>query len=162
MAICEVVKTKKNIMKSIKPIIVSGIVAGILDCISAVVFLGKMDFTGVWKYVASGYFGKSAFSGGNEMVVYGLLFHFSIALFWATVFFFVVRKVKFFTNYIIVGGLLYGIMVWLVMTLIVLPFTNIPHRPFTAIGAIKNITILMFCIGLPLSWIQNRLKRNDN
>jgi hypothetical protein len=149
-------------MKSIKPIIVSGIVAGILDCISAVVFLGKMNFAGVWKYVASGYFGKSAFSSGNEMVVYGLLFHFCIAIFWAIVFFFVVRKINFFKHYIIVGGLLYGIMIWLVMNLIVLPFTNIPQNPMTAIGAIKNIVILMLCVGLPISWIQNKLKTNDN
>lgn len=149
-------------MKSIKPIIISGIVAGILDCILAVVFLGKMDFAGVWKYVASGYFGKSAFSGGNEMVMYGLLFHFSIAIFWAIVFFFVVRKINFFTNYIIVGGLLYGIMIWFVMNLVVLPFTNIPQSPMTAISAIKNITILMLCVGLPISWIQNRIKSYDN
>jgi hypothetical protein len=149
-------------MKSIKAIIVSGIVAGILDCISAVVFLGKMDFAGVWKYVASGYFGKSAFSGGNEMVVYGLLFHFCIAIFWATVFYFLVSKIKFFTTYIIVGGLLYGIMIWFVMNLVVLPFTNIPQSPITAIGAIKNIAILMLCVGLPISWIQNKLKSYEN
>jgi hypothetical protein len=149
-------------MKPIKSIIISGIVAGILDCISAVVFLGKMNFAGVWKYVASGYFGKSAFSGGNEMVVYGLLFHFSIAIFWAIVFFLVVRKINFFSNYIIVGGLLYGIMIWLLMNLVVLPFTNIPKNPMTAISAIKNIVILMLCVGLPISWIQNRLKNYDN
>jgi phosphotransferase system glucose/maltose/N-acetylglucosamine-specific IIC component len=123
-------------MKPIKPIIISGIVAGILDCISAVVFLGKMD--------------------------YGLLFHFSIAIFWAIVFFFVVRKIKFFKHYIIVGGLFYGIMIWLVMNLVVLPFTNIPQNPMTAIGAIKNIAILMLCVGLPISWIQDRLKNYDN
>jgi hypothetical protein len=139
-----------------KTILFSGLTAGMLDCFSAVVFLGKMNFAGVWKYVASGYFGSAAFAGGNEMVVYGLLFHFSIALFWALVYFFVCTKISFFTSNKILGGLMYGIIIWCVMNLIILPFTHIPKKPFTAIGVVKNMAILMLCVGLPISSITNR------
>jgi hypothetical protein len=141
---------------SLKTILISGIVAGILDCISAVVFLGKMNFAGVWKYVASGYFGTDAFAGGNEMVVYGLFFHFLIAMFWAVIFYFIFSKINFFNTNPIIGGLLYGIIIWLAMNLIVLPFTHIPKSNFTTISVAKNIVILMLCVGLPISLIANR------
>ncbi len=144
---------------ALKTILLSGLTAGVLDCISAVVFLGKMNFTGVWKYVASGYFGKAAFAGGNEMVAYGLLFHFIIAFFWAVVYYAVVAKIRFFSTNPLLGGLCYGVIIWLAMSFLVLPFTNIPKSAFTAIGAIKNATILMICVGLPISMITNKFKK---
>lgn len=157
--ITSIYDTKQRVMKSaLKIIFFSGILAGMLDCFSAVVFLGNMNFAGVWKYVASGYFGNAAFAGGNAMVVYGLLFHFSIAFFWAMVYYFLVSKIHFFTNNPVLGGLLYGVVIWLVMTFLVLPMANIPRRSFSLIGAIKNVTILMICVGLPVSLITNKLK----
>jgi hypothetical protein len=142
--------------KVIKTILLSGLLAGTLDCISAVVFLGKMNFSGVWKYVASGYFGSDAFAGSNEMVVFGLLFHFTIALFWAVAYYFIITRISFFTSNIVLGGLLYGIVIWCVMSLVVLPFTSIPKSSFTTIGVIKNMVILMLCVGLPISLVINR------
>jgi hypothetical protein len=146
---------------ALKSILLSGLVAGSLDCIAAVAFLGNMNFSGVWKYVAGGYFGKKAFAGGSEMVAYGLLFHFLIATFWATVYYFAFTKISFFTTRKIPGGLLYGIIVWLVMSFVVLPFSNIPEMKFTVVGALKNIVILMICIGLPISLITNGLRRHE-
>jgi hypothetical protein len=139
-------------MKStIKTIIYTAIIAGCLDAIAAVVFLAKMNFAGAWRFVASGMFGDEAFSGGNEMVIYGLLFHFSIALIWTIVYYLFLRKVDFFINNKIRGGLLYGVVVWYVMNLIVLPITNIPHSPFTVMGIIKGLIIIILCVGLPIS-----------
>lgn len=144
---------------ALKTILLSGIVAGILDCFSAVVFLGKMNFSGVWKFVASGYFGKAAFSGGVDMVIFGLIFHFIIALFWAVTYYFVFAKIRFFRNNSILGGLLYGLFIWLTMTFVALPFSNIPKSAFNTIGALKNVTILMICVGLPIAIITNKYKK---
>lgn len=144
--------------QAVKMVLISGLVAGLLDCIAAVVFLGKMNFAGVWKYVASGFFGSEAFSGGNEMVVYGLLFHFSIAMFWAIVFYFFSLKISSLSAHPIICGLLYGIVIWLAMNLIVVPNSHVPKSSFTTIGIVKNMVILMFCVGLPISVIQTKLK----
>ena len=143
--------------QALQTILLAGIVAGILDGISAVMILGKMNFAGVWKYVASGFFGNDAFAGGNEMVMYGLLFHFIIALSWAITYYLVFAKINFFSNHPILGGLLFGILIWLVMAFLVLPFSAIPKRTFSVIGAIKNAAILMLCVGLPISIITNKL-----
>ena len=147
--------------QALKTILYSGIVAGVLDGISAVVILGKMNFVGVWKYVASGYFGKDSFAGGNEMVIYGLLFHFTIALTWAIVYYLVFAKIKFFSKNPILGGLLFGFLIWLIMAFLVLPLSNIPKSIFSAIGAIKNAAILMIAVGLPISIITNKFSKRQ-
>lgn len=143
---------------SLKTILVAGLVAGILDAAAAVIILGKMNFAGVWKYVASGYFGNEAFTGGNKMVLYGLVFHFCIAIFWAAVFYLLFSKLSFFKPQPVLGGLLFGALIWLTMAFIVLPMTNVPKSDFDLSAALKNLTILMVCVGLPNSLITNRLK----
>lgn len=146
---------------SSKSIIYTALLAGCLDGIAAVVFLGKMNFEMVWRFVASGFFGMKAFSAGHEMIAYGLLFHFSIALFWTIVYFLFLGNISFFKKYVIPGGLLYGILIWLVMNLVVLPFTNIPQSPLTMVGIAKGMIILMLCVGLPIAFLiqkQNRLE----
>lgn len=150
---------------SLKTILLAGLVAGILDAAAAVIILGKLNFTGVWKYVASGYFGNEAFTSGNKMVFYGLIFHFCIALFWAAVFYLMFSKLPLFRAKPVLGGLLFGVLIWLTMAFLVLPNTNVPKSAFNLTAAIKNQTILMVCVGLPISMITNRLKgklRNDS
>jgi hypothetical protein len=144
-------------MKSkIKTIFLAGLVAGLLDGTAAVVFLGKMNYSGVFKFVASGLFGKSAFSGGNEMVIYGIIIHLLIAMTFAFFYYFIFSKISFFSKNKIIGGLLFGVLVWAIMNLLILPFTNIPQSPIILIGAIKNILILMICVGLPISLITQK------
>jgi uncharacterized membrane protein YagU involved in acid resistance len=50
----------------------------------------------------------------------------------------------------------YGVVVWLVMNVIVLPLSNVRHARFNLPQAIVGAIILMFCIGLPLAMIVGR------
>jgi uncharacterized membrane protein YagU involved in acid resistance len=144
-------------MKSkIQTIFLAGLIAGLLDGIAAVIFLGKMNYSGVFKFVASGLFGTSAFAGGNEMVLFGVIIHLLIAMTFAFFYYFIFSKIGFFSKNKIIGGLFFGLLVWIIMNLIILPFTNIPHSPINLIGAIKNILILMICVGLPISLITHK------
>jgi hypothetical protein len=140
----------------------TALIAGCLDGIAAVVFLANMNFSTVWKFVASGFFGIKAFSGGNEMVVYGLLFHFMIAFFWTIVYYLLLRNISFFKRNIIIGGLFYGVIIWSVMNLVVLPFTNVPPNPLTVAGIVKGMVILMLCVGLPISFLIQKENRLGN
>jgi hypothetical protein len=144
-------------------ILYATIVAGCLDGIAAVVFLGNMDFNMVWKYVASGLFGIRAFSGGNEMVAYGLLFHFSIAFFWTVVYFLFLKNSSFLKKNVIAGGLLFGILLWAVMNLVVLPFTHVPPSPPLTIERIMpGLLIIMLCVGLPIALIIQKRNSSKN
>lgn len=138
-----------------KTILKAGLIAGFLDGAAAVILLAKMKFQSVFQYISSGLFGKTAFDGGTTMVICGILIHFMIALSFATFFFFILKKIP-LKNQKIIVGLLYGIFVWLVMNLAVLPFTNIQARTFTVEGVLKNMAILMVCVGLPISLIVHK------
>jgi hypothetical protein len=71
-------------MNNFSKILKAGLIVGTLDILAAfiqyAIKTGKNP-TVVLKFIASGVFGKEAFNGGTMMNVYGLIFHFVIALF---------------------------------------------------------------------------------
>lgn len=143
-----------------KPILLAGLVAGVLDGLAAVISTYLASGKGpevVWKFVASGVFGiKTAFAGGTEMVMAGLIFHMIIAMIWAIIFYFIYPVIRKAGLNKVVVGLLYGIFVWMGMNLVVVPLSNTPPMPHTITGMLKGAAILMVCIGLPISLIIGR------
>ena len=82
----------------LKVILVAGLVAGTLDILAAFVQTYINTRKGpdiVLKYIASGVFGrKEAFGGGDSMIIWGLLFHFIIAMAFAAFFCFSLSKLE--------------------------------------------------------------------
>jgi hypothetical protein len=171
--------SSQQLNKSFSTIILAGIIAGILDitaaCIHYYFRTGKGPIN-LLHFVASGFFGKDAFDGGDSFAAWGLLFHF-INAFAATIFFFwLYPKLSFLAKNKLITGLVYGLFVWAVMNLIVLPLSNIPtgsklwamvtnangkaspvlQLPSNPLQMIIGIIIIMFCIGLPISIIISR------
>lgn len=139
----------------IRPILLAGLVAGTLDALAAIALYlarGGKTPTTIFKYIASGVFGSDAFSGGAAMIVWGIFFHYLIAFSFTLFFFWVYPKVPFLQKNKVVSGLLYGLCVWLVMNLIVVPLSQVPPPTFELSNAIINILILMGCIGLPIAF----------
>lgn len=145
---------------TIKNLLLTGLLAGLLDGIAAVVFLAKMNFGIVFKFIASGIFGKSAFAGGNEMVLYGIALHFLIAISFTFFFYYTFNRFGFFENNKIIRGLIYGVFVWTVMNIVVLPLSNTPQNPLTFIGAAKGMTIIMVCVGLTISLLTKTYQKD--
>ena len=143
----------------ISNIIGAGLLVGTLDiiaaCLQYFIKTGKGP-ENVLKFVASGVFGKEAFTGGILMSVCGLLFHFLIAFTFTTFFFFIYPKLKFLSFNAILTAILYGVFTWAVMNRVVLPLSNTPAIPFTLAGAAIAAGILCLCIGLPLAIIAKR------
>jgi hypothetical protein len=146
-------------------ILVAGLVAGTLDiaaaCIHAYLERGTQPER-VLKYVAGGFFGlPKSMAGGTDIAIYGLLFHYLIATLFAAFFAVLYLSIRAIRRNIVVAGLLYGIVVWLIMSRIVVPMSKInSNKPITFDkNTIISIVILMFCIGLPIALItHNRLK----
>ena len=140
-------------------IIKAGLLVGTLDitaaCIQFYLKTGKGPET-VLRYVASGVFGQEAFTANSSMIFWGLLFHYFIAMsftfffFWLTKTFPSILKVKLLT------AVLFGVFMWCVTQLIVIPLSRIPARPVTIANALIAISILIICIGIPLTWIADR------
>lgn len=139
-------------------ILLTGLIAGSLDGLSAVVDVYLSSGRGpaiIFQYIASAVFGKDAYAGGSSMVVLGLLFHLMIATGWTALFFLIYPKVKFLSTNKVLAGILYGLFVWVMMNLVIVPATKIPDRPFDLFHAVKGALILVFMIGLPISLLAN-------
>lgn len=135
----------------------AGLLAGTLDILAACgnfsIQTGR-DPSIVLKFVASGALGPDALAGGIPIALLGLLFHFIIAFSWTTLFFIIYPKLP--KGSWILYGLIYGVVVWLLMNLVVIPLTKIQPRPFNWNSAIIGAIILMLAIGLPISYLARK------
>lgn len=138
---------------------ISGLIVGLLDAIAACVnaYLQRgITPIGVFRYVASGVFGKEASKGGLGIAALGLLFHFIIAIGWTSLFFVAFNKLKVLQLNKIYVGLGYGIVVWLGMNFVVLPLSNVPPLVYRLVPTVIMIGIHMFVIGLSISLLANQ------
>jgi hypothetical protein len=139
----------------------AGLIVGTLDitaaCIQYYLKTGKGP-AGVLKFVASGIFGKTAFTDGLAMPVLGLLFHFIAAFSFTFFFFWLTNKTPALLKIIVLTGIFYGIFIWTVMNMIVLPLSNTPTIPFILMNALIAASILIICIGIPLAFLKSNEK----
>src|SRR5258707_544462 len=82
-------------------ILISGLMVGIFDAIAASLF--SFGFSGaspdrVFRYVASGVFGKEALAGGTSTAAWGLFFHFIVATGWTSLFYLLHPKITFMSS----------------------------------------------------------------
>jgi hypothetical protein len=144
-------------------ILQAGLITGTLDILSAFIYYyiktGKTNFLVIFQFIASGIFGKDAGTGGTAMILAGLILHYAIAFSFTIFFFWLYPKIKVMSKDRILTAVVYGLFVWIVMNLIVVPLSNTVHRPFKIDGALINMGILIVCIGLPLSFIANAFFR---
>jgi hypothetical protein len=141
---------------ALKAIFAAWLVAATLDITAATLnylFTQGGRLTIPYQFIASGVFGRSAFSGGLLMAILGLLFHYTIALIWTLIFYFVYPRLMAFHRNRFVTGIIYGLVVWTAMNLVVLPLSGVPHIPFRPVQTTLAVLYVVFCIGVPISVI---------
>ncbi len=137
----------------------AGLLAGTLDITAACTrytLATHKSFANVLTYVASGCFGPAAFTGGAAMAWAGLALHYLIATGFAVAFFLLYPRLALLRGRPVPTGLLYGVAVWLVMNLIIVPLSRAHKLPFTVAGAAREMAILMVCVGLPIAVLAAR------
>lgn len=139
----------------LQPILVGGAVAGMLDQISAFLTFGWQ----VPRAVAAGLLGRQSFTNPSLLIwILGLLLHFFIAFSAATVYCLASRRLPFLRDHWLVCGMFYGIAVFLVMNLIVLPISGLHAAgPYQLRGLIQGVLAHMLIIGLPISFSLRKL-----
>ncbi len=144
---------------ALKTIAFAWLLAGTLDVTAACTYYpltsGISPIT-LLQGIASGWLGASAFSGGLSTAALGLASHYLIAFIWTVFFFAAARVFESLTRHRVLVGLGYGVFVWLVMNLLVLPLSNVRHRPLHLWPSVVGAVILMICIGLPIATIVGR------
>lgn len=136
-----------------------GLLVGTFDILAALINFyistGKSPIV-IFKYISSGVLGADAFAGGTGIVLMGLLLHYIIALSFTILFCILYYNVKLPPNYKIFTGIAYGIFIWAIMNLVIVPLSHTPKSPFDISHALKEMLILIFMIGLPLSFFTGR------
>ena len=131
------------------PIIVGGLVAGSFDLTSAFITFGF----GVPRAIAAGLLGRQALHGGVGTWILGVFLHYFIAYSAATVYCVASRRLEFLRPHFLVCGMFYGIAVFPVMNLIVLPLSGLHHSGTYQLRAlIQGILVHMFLIGVPIAF----------
>lgn len=142
-----VLQAPKNLLR---PILVGGAIAGSLDKIWGFISFGLKSAQGI----AAGLVGRSiAFQGGIATWTLGMLLHFLIAFTAAAIYCLASRKLTFLADHWLVCGLFFGMAVFLVMNLVVLPLSALHLAgPYQLRGLIIGILGHMIIVGLPISF----------
>lgn len=143
-------------------VLLAGIIVGTLDITAAMlqffIKTGK-DPLIVLKFVASGVFGTAALKGGADMIAWGFLFHYTIAMSFTVFFFWLCSKFPSLLKHRLLTGIGYGIFAWSFMRFVVLPLSLTNKQPFDLTAAIIAAGIIVVCIGIPLAFMAASFRR---
>lgn len=142
-----------------KQILKTTLIAGCLDITAACLqawFTKSITPDIVLKYIASGVFGKAAFSGGTGFLLFGLFIHFIIAFACTLIYFLAYPKLKLLHKNILLSALFVAVIAWAVTTRLIVPLSKIASAPFNLTKALIAIAILYCCIGLPVCFFAKR------
>lgn len=141
-----------------RAILWGGLIAGGCDITYAIV--SNMMRGGAWdrtlQSVASGWFGRAAFSGGMPMAALGLASHFLIAFIWATLYYAASRALKPLAQRPLIFGPLYGALVYVLMNTVVVPLSA---APFSLPLRLTGLLVHMFLVGLPIALAVSRFSK---
>jgi uncharacterized membrane protein YagU involved in acid resistance len=151
--------TKSTSNKTVTLIWLS-LLTGTLDISSAFLINYQTSPLLIFRFIASGVFGKAAFSGTTEMIWWGILFHYAIATAFTVCLFIVYPAIKKLVHNKYMIALICGLSIWLFMNFFILPIANEPKHPFRAYEVVTGIIALIICIGLPVSLVADRYYKN--
>jgi uncharacterized membrane protein YagU involved in acid resistance len=149
--------------RKLKTILTAGFVAGLLDIAGAIFvyayLLAVSTPQKILQSVAAGALGKQAArDGGWNTAMIGLGFHFLIALIFATFFMllFPLWKRLFANRWL--GGIVYGVLVWCVMNLAVLPIVMEKAYVFNLKNFLYGLSLIILMVGIPISLVTHKMQ----
>jgi hypothetical protein len=152
--------TKRDSRNILATLVRCGIAVGVSDFLFASVanwILLHRTPIRVFQGVASVPFGKGMIDGGLSTAALGLALHFCVAFFWSAVYLMATRGSPVLGRLVrtpagaLAFAAVYGPLIWLTMTLVVIP--AFVHRPptFTAIWWVNLVGHIPFIV-LPMVW----------
>ena len=140
-----------------RKIALATLVAGTLDIISACIYtiLPGHSPIAMLKILGSAVLGDSAMHGGVGAAIVGLLLHFAIMAVMAAVFILAAQRVAILKTRWLIAGIAYGVVLWAVMNLIVVPLRFGPPH-FTVHGLVEQFFSHIVLVGIPIAWLARR------
>ena len=154
-----------RLRSSYRPVLATfagGLAAGALDIASALILtaLRGRDPVVVLHYIASGVLGRDAFPGTPAIAALGLFLHFFITGVAAGLYVAAARRLPALALQPLRFGAAYGVAVWAVMHLVVVPLSAVPSAlTFTLRGVATQLAIHVACVGWPIALAAARFAR---
>jgi uncharacterized membrane protein YagU involved in acid resistance len=138
--------------RSVLIIVAAGIIAGTTNLVAAgAIFGGTM--THGFQMIASGLLGEQAFSGGLNAAMLGAVLHFAISIAAAGLYLWAALRHDALTRHWLVGGVLFGVLVYLVMNLVVVPLSHAANPDFSLSMIVKELLAHTVMFGVPIAGI---------
>lgn len=134
-----------------RAILFGTLAVGVLDLADALIFFGLRGARPIriFQSIAGGLLGRASFSGGVPTALLGIILHFFIAFLIVTTCVVASRWVPLLRARPILSGVFYGIGVYLVMNLVVLPLSAAGKPTFVPVVVLNGVLIHMFGVGVP-------------
>lgn len=145
--------------RCVRAILVGGAIGGAGDIAFALANAAAhgMPPIELLQVVASGIFGKSAFTGGLPMAVAGLAFHFLLSWLWAGVYVVASRRATWLAAKPWPSAMAFGVFVFLTMRLVVLPLSAFPFPvSFKPVPSLLDLLSHLFLFALPIALATRR------
>jgi len=133
-----------------------GLLTGTLDAVVIIIWFPKVGASGIFKFIASGVFGKTHSISDTELILWGVFFHylfafsFSLVLFLLYPYFITLLKNKY------VCAIAFALITYILTNLVIVPMSKIGRRSMDLSFFLRNLGILIFTIGLPIALIADR------
>lgn len=144
-------------------LLIGTLIVGVLDILDAFIFFGLRGAgpIGILQSIASGVLGRAAYQGGMRTAALGLLLHFVIAFGVVATYLAATRLIPALNRRPWVYGMLYGLVVYAVMNLVVVPLSAAALGAGPTLPAVRvnGVLIHMFGVGLPAALVAARAAR---
>ena len=139
----------------VKSSISGGLLAGSVD-IGAAALINMASPLRMLLAIASGLLGKAAFHGADGVMLLGLVLQWGMSVIIAAVYSLAAYRFPGLARRWVLGGALYGVIVFLVMNFVVVPLSAAPFRlGLTAAKIIPNL-VAMLVFGWIVAFMANR------
>jgi hypothetical protein len=118
-----------SLSPQLRATLIGGAIAGALDILFAITYAAIGGRTAAWllQTVATGLLGLSAYDGGAPTAMLGLAAHFALSIGWAALFVTAAARQPALLRKPVLTSLVFGLIVFLVMRLVVLPLSAFPY-----------------------------------
>jgi hypothetical protein len=139
--------------------IAAGLVAGTTNLVAAgAIFGGTM--THGFQMIAAGLLGQEAFSGGLNAAVLGAVLHFAISIAAAALYLWVALRHRALIRHWLVGGVVFGVLAYLVMNLVVVPLSYAANPDFSPGIIVRELLAHTILFGVPIAGIVRAFARD--
>jgi hypothetical protein len=143
-------------MRRLHPVLIGSLAVAVLDGLEPVIFyaLRGVRPMRVFQGIAAGLVGRESFNGGIPTMLLGMGLHLVIASVVVTLYWLASRKWTALAERPVPYGILYGLVVYAVMTFVVVPLSaagsgiRMPAPVMLANGIFAHL----FCVGLPTAF----------